>query len=392
MEKINEIIATIVNYFTENPIVLYAVIGGVGVLVLLIIVIAIAKAANKNKNADEHQKLIEETLAEEKKTQEEAVVQTVEEPAVEEVAEESVVEEAPAEESTIEVTEEPTVEEPVAEEAKEEAPAPKKTTKKRAPKAAPVEEVKEEPVVEEAPVEVKKQRVVYGKYEVYTDGTSYYYNLKASNGEVLIKSEAYSSKDSVLLAIEAIKRNVEVGTISVREDKHGLYQFVLTARNHRTLVMSANYATEKRAQSASESFKRFAANSPVVEIAEIVESSKEEVKLENIVDKKGGKLVILTNENGYYYVLKASNGEVLVTSDNYKTEASAQSAMARFQEAVVNGKFYVEKDKRDNYQFKLFAPNGRIVCVGQIYASKSLAIASVNSVCSFIKLATIVQE
>lgn len=383
MEKINEIIATIVNYFTENPIVLYAVIGGVGVLVLLIIVIAIAKTANKNKNVDDHQKLIEETLAEEKKAQEEAVVQTVEEEAVVPTVEEPAVEE---------VVEEPKVEEPVAEEVKEEAPAPKKTTKKRAPKAAPVEEVKEEPVVEEAPVEVKKQRVVYGKYEVYTDGTSYYYNLKASNGEVLIKSEAYASKDSVLLAIEAIKRNVEVGVISVREDKHGLYQFVLTARNHRTLVMSANYATEKRAQSASESFKRFAANSPVVEIAEIVESSKEEVKLESIVDKKGGKLVILTNENGYYYVLKASNGEVLVTSDNYKTEASAQSAMARFQEAVVNGKFYVEKDKRDNYQFKLFAPNGRIVCVGQIYASKSLAIASVNSVCSFIKLATIVQE
>ena len=356
MEKVNEIFEMVINYFKENPIVLYAVIGGVAVLVLLIIIIAVAKGSKKHKEVDEHQKLIEETLAEEKKAKE--------------AEEQAVVEEIPAEE-------------PVA----EETPVPKKETKKKAKKAEPVEEVKEEPVVE-----AKKQRVVYGKYEVYTDGTSYYYNLKASNGEVLIKSEAYASKDSVLLAIEAIKRNVEVGTISVREDKHGLYQFVLTAKNHRTLVMSANYATEKRAQSASESFKRFAANSPVVEIAEIVESSKEEVVLENIVDKKGGKLIILTNENGYYYVLKASNGEVLVTSDNYKTEASAQSAMARFQEAVVNGKFYVEKDKRDNYQFKLFAANGRIVCVGQIYASKSMAIASVNSVCSFIKLATVVQE
>ena len=101
--------------------------------------------------------------------------------------------------------------------------------------------------------------------------------------------------------------------------------------------------------------------------------------------------MVLSGDNGFYYVLKASNGEVLVTSDNYKTEASAQSAMARFQEAVVNGKFFVEKDKRDNYQFKLFA-NGRLVCVGQIYASKAMAVASVNSVCSFIKLATVVSE
>ena len=156
--------------------------------------------------------------------------------------------------------------------------------------------------------------------------------------------------------------------------------------------MSANYATEKRATSASESFKRFAAISPVVEIAEIVESSKEEVQLENVVDKKGGKIGVVASENGYYYILKASNGEVLVRSDYYKTELSAQNALARFQEAVNSGKFYLEKDKRDNYQFKLFGSSGRIVCVGQIYATKALAIANINSVASFVKLATKIEE
>ena len=360
----------VVNFFKENPIVLYAVIGGVAVLVLLVVVLVVAKKANKGKN-EEEQVVEEVAVAEEAPKTEEPV------------AEEAPVEEV-KEETAIEVVEEPMVEET----------SPKKTTKKRTKKVeepvaeeAPVEEVKEE-----TPVETKKTRVVYGKYEVYTDGTSYYYNLKASNGELLIKSEAYASKDSVLLAIEAIKRNIEVGTISVREDKHGLYQFVLTAKNHRILVMSANYSTEKRAQSASESFKRFAATSPVVEIEEIVESNKDEVKPEDVVDKKGGRLGVLSNENGYYYVLKASNGEVLVTSDYFKLETSALNAMARFKEAVVNGKFYIEKDKRGNYQFKLLASNGRIVCVGQIYASKALAIASVNSVCSFVKLALPFEE
>ena len=361
MEKIKEFFEMVVNFFKENPIVLYAVIGGVAVLVLLVVVLVVAKKANKGKN-EEEQVVEEVAVAEEAPKTEEPV------------AEEAPVEEV-KEETAIEVVEEPVVEET----------SPKKPTKKRTKKV-------EEPVAEETPVETKKTRVVYGKYEVYTDGTSYYYNLKASNGEILIKSEAYASKDSVLLAVEAIKRNVEVGTITVRQDKHGLYQFVLTAKNHRTLVMSANYTTEKGAQSASESFKRFAANSPVLEISEIVGSSKEEIKMENIVDKKGGKLLISTNENGYYYILKASNGEVLVTSDTYKTEATVQNAIARLQESVNTGKFYIEKDKRDNYQFKLFAANGRIVCVGQIYASKSIAIASANSVCSFIKLATIVKE
>lgn len=354
-------------FINQNPIVFYSAIGVLALLVLMIIILACVNSSKKRKNKLEQSHKEETNVVEE----------TTEEPVVE--PSETLVE--------------------------EKKPVAKKTTKKKAEKEEVVEEEKpalEEPtpeaVVEEevemaekkVVVEEKKQRVVNGKYEVYTDGTSYFYTLKASNGEVLIKSEAYASKNSVLDAIEAIKRNVEVGSIAVREDKHGLYQFVLTAKNHRTLVMSANYATEKRAQSASESFKRFASTSPVVELTEIVESSKEEITPE-YVDKKGGKLMVLSGDNGFYYVLKASNGEVLVTSDNYKTEASAQSAMARFQEAVANGKFFVEKDKRDNYQFKLFA-NGRLVCVGQIYASKSMAVASVNSVCSFVKLATVVSE
>ena len=102
-------------------------------------------------------------------------------------------------------------------------------------------------------VKEKKTRVVYGKYEVFFDGKEYFYTLKASNGELLITSENYTTKETVLAAIEAVKRNVEVGTISIAEDKRGLFQFYLTAKNHRTLVMSANYPTEKRAIAASES-------------------------------------------------------------------------------------------------------------------------------------------
>ena len=391
METILKFFDDVLNTLKENPHLFWIVIGCVGALLILIVLLIVLSAKKKSSDKEtEETKLIKQTLTEDE--EETPAEETV-------VAEEAPVEETPdvEEESAIEV-EETVVEEAPVEEVAQETPAEETVVIEE----APVEEVKpkrtrkttktEETPVEEAPVEVKKTRVVYGKYEVYSDGTSHYYTLKASNGEVLIKSEAYASKESVLAAIEAIKRNVEVGTISVRQDKHGLYQFVLTAKNHRTLVMSANYATEKRATSASESFKRFASNSPIVEIAEIVESTKEEVNVENVVDKKGGKIGVIATENGFYYVLKASNGEILVHSDTYKTQVSAEAAMKRFQESALTGKFYVEKDKRDNYQFKLFGPSGRIVCVGQIYATKSMAIASVNSVRSFVKLATPIEE
>ena len=395
--NILNVIDDVANFLKLNPHFFWIGVGVLGALVLLILILIIVKSSKKHDTEEaKEEKLIKETLNEE--PVEEVAAQ---EKPTESVEETPMVEEKPLEEKKIKkpakksskkpieeekltetVEETPVIEEQVAEEKPVEVKEDKKPAKKT---------VKKEKT-EEAPVETKKPRVVNGKYEVYSDGTTFFYTLKASNGEVLIQSEAYASKESVLQAIEAIKRNVEVGSIAVRQDKHGLYQFALSARNHRTLVMSANYSTEKRAQSASESFKRFAATSPVIEISEIVESNKEEVKPENIVDKKGGKIGVVASDAGFYYVLKASNGEILVTSDVYKTEVSAQNAMARFQEAVSNGKFFIERDKRDNYQFKLFAANGRIVCVGQIYATKAMAVASVNSVCSFVKLATIIEE
>lgn len=338
---------------------LYVVLGVCLVaLIVLIIILVVINTNKSDADKSEEAKLIRQTLQEE----DDMVYVKEDKVEPEQPKEETIVKEV-VEEIQTETAEET----PIAEEA-----------------------VVQREKVEETPT--KKTRVVNGKYEVYFDGSSYYYSLKASNGELLIKSEAYASKDSIYMAIDAIKRNVELGRISVRQDKHGLYQFVLTAKNHRTLVMSANYPTEKRAQSASLSFKRFAATSPVVEIEEMVASDKEEVVVENITHKKGGKLGVINSDSGYYYILKASNGEVLVHSNFYKTESSAINAMNRFKESVFSGKFYVEKDKRNNYQFKLFSSNGRIVCVGHIYATKALAIASVNSVCSFVELATPIEE
>ena len=346
---------------------LYVVLGVCLVAILTLSIILIIINSGKDSETEEmsETKLIRQTLKEESSPElvlnkQKEIEEVQEEPRTEYIAEIETIEE-----------ENPVVEEEV--------------------QAEPIEDGKEDVKVEETEP-TKKTRIVNGKYEVYFDGTSYYYALKASNGELLIKSEAYATKDSVYLAIDAIKRNVVLGKISVRQDKHGLYQFVLTAKNHRTLVMSANYTTEKRAESASMSFKRFAVTSPIIEIEETVVSDKEEIIVENITNKKGGKLGVLPSENGYYYVLKASNGEVLVHSNFYKTELSALNAMEKFKASVFTGKFFVEKDKRNNYQFKLFNTNGRIVCVGHIYATKALAVASVNSVCSFVKLATPIEE
>ena len=50
----------------------------------------------------------------------------------------------------------------------------------------------------------KKGRQYNGKYEVYQAGDGFKYNLKASNGEILVSSEVYTSRDGVIKAIKAI--------------------------------------------------------------------------------------------------------------------------------------------------------------------------------------------
>lgn len=366
-----------------NQLYFWISVGCLSAIIILLIMLIIIKHSNKEHDHDnefiDEKKLIKETLKENQK-QENIMINNQKLPN-EEISSVEVVEEEPKKISNAK----PKVLSKKKENMNEDKIEPKqeeKTVSNTKVKASSKKEVVIEEVKKEKPV-----RIVNGKYEVLYDGSNYFYTLKASNGEILITSESYASKDSVLSAIDAIKRNIEVGTINIRSDKHGLYQFVLIAKNRRTLVHSANYPTEKRALAAAESFKRFGRTSPIVEKNDIVDSIKEEIIIDRVSDKQGGRLGVL-NENGqYYFLLKASNGEILVHSTNYKTYLSAESAMLRFKEATLTGKFYVLKDKRGFYQFKLFSSNGRIVGVGEIYPTKNQAISSANSVCSFIKLA-----
>jgi len=275
---------------------------------------------------------------------------------------------------------------------KEESKEPQKEVKKEAKpkKLAPVkEEAKQEEIKESPSIEEKSKRTVTGKYEVFFDGTKYFYQLKASNGEVLAVSELYSSKDGVMNAIDAVKRNVSDGRVEVGKDKRGLYQFTLLAKNHRKLVMSANYPTQKGAISASESFKRFAADAQIVESKEQVTSLKEEIVVDKEKNnKKGGKIGVVQIGDRYYYQLKASNGEILISSDGYKSNELATNALETFKEAMNSGTYFIEKDKRGMHQFKIYSSSGRLIVASETYSSKQNALNACNSMLSFVKYAT----
>lgn len=242
--------------------------------------------------------------------------------------------------------------------------------------------------------EAPKGRSYNGKYEVYQTGDQWQYHLKASNGEILFVSETYTTRDGVLKAIDAVKRNLENGDVRIFADKHGNYKFKLVSKNYRVLAISANYSTEKGATRASESFKSFALK------ADIVDIEYEDVDLKtatpinvNLKDtKNGGKFIVEVFDGEYSWDLKASNGQILAQAEGYTSKAGCMNSIESFKKAVAEASFKCVKDKNGNFQYKLYTSSGRVCAVGEAYSSKTSAESAAQSVASFYKNAEVVEN
>lgn len=377
------------------------------IIVLFILVIIFANKYRKtNKESKNYKrqkdelalKLSDELLKQDKPVEEvneEKVESQVEEaPAIEEKVEESEVEEVVVEEvkKVEEVTEEqnvetqieetPTIEEEKVEEVIEEVEEEKPIK----------EELKEYEEESEEFFEERSARVLLGKYEIFPVKDAFLYRLKASNGEILVVSEMYKSAKGALTAIETVKKNIKTGKLQVSQDKHGLWQFKLLASNQRMLVVSANYTTQTSCERAANSFKKFAYISQIVELEEDSEHLFEEIELQALANKKGGKIIVSGSENEYEFKLLASNGAILCSSVTYGSKMAALNAISSFKEAIKTGTFYVVKDKNKMFQFKLYSTLGRCLAIGEAYKVKTQAVSAANSITAYINMAEVVDK
>jgi len=346
------------------------------------------KAMKAAKNKEEVDKILakyENALAELEGTKEapkKAAPAKKEEPKKEEPKKAEPAKKAPAKKA------EPKKEEPKKEEPKKAEPAKKAPAKKAAAAAV----VAAPAAKKEEPKKAAGGRYA-GKYEVFQSGDGWAYDLKASNGEILVSSEIYSSKDSVLAAIDAIKRNVENGgEVRVYDDKSGKHQFKLVAKNHRVIAISANYDTQARAERASESFKKFALSANIVEIDASEAASKEDTPIsinKRAAAKTGGKFTITKEGKKFAWALKASNGQILVQADNFNSQATAEANIESFKENVAEGSFKCSEDKMGRFFFKLYSPSGRVVSIGESYPAKESAESAAQTIVQLIKKAEV---
>ena len=259
--------------------------------------------------------------------------------------------------------------------------------------AEPAEPViKEEPAVKPAKPETSNR--YSGKYEIYPEAGGFKYRLKASNGEILVVSQAYASKAGAASGIETFKKNVADGVFEFYTDKSNYTQFLLYNTNKSRLIATGEfYESVQRCQSASESVKKFYANEKInyLESIDPADVREELVEFKPVEPAPNGKFEFELIEGEYVFHLKASNGEVLFESNGYSTKASAMQSLDVVKKAIEANAFRIMKDKVGRYQFKLFATNKAILVTGETYPNHENCLSAIDSVRRFYQNAKIVE-
>jgi len=229
-----------------------------------------------------------------------------------------------------------------------------------------------------------------------TGEETYFFELHASNGEKLLSSEEYTSYNGALKGIETHKANILKNNFRIGLSKKGEYIFKLLSGKNTLLCTGENYPTKARCERAIESTKRFASTAIIDENTHdvIVELPHEQEEPTPIVDNGYlgkwivSKTVSPDGDEVFYFELFASNGEKLLSSEEYASYVGAINGIETHKANIEKGNFRITFTKRGDYIYKLLTGNGQLLCLGEHYKTKRRCENAVESVKRFAKNAT----
>ncbi len=313
-------------------------------------------------------------------------------------------------------------------------PTEKKTSKAEAEQKTVKQDKKETPAQAEAAVQPAEAAdtveantaSLMGKFIIKQakDG-SYMFNLKASNGEVVATSDMYSSLEKCKKGIASVQTNGPIANLEdhtvdgivtevvnpkfeMYHDKGGEFRFRLKARNGSIIAKSQGYTSKSNCQNGIESVRKNAMSDVIIDETVVAEVPSDKVAPqiqdtpiapeENSNTTLMGKFFIKQAKDGsYMFNLKASNGEIIATSDMYSSLEKCKKGISSVQlnapianledhaidgavEEVVNPKFELYHDKGGEFRFRLKARNGAIIAKSQGYSAKANCRNGIESV------------
>jgi uncharacterized protein YegP (UPF0339 family) len=207
-----------------------------------------------------------------------------------------------------------------------------------------------------------------GSFEVFEgqDG-QHYFRLRAGNGEIVLASEGYVSKQGAVNGVEAVKTYaVVLDNYEQRESQDGQFYFVLKADNHEIIGTSETYVSKSNAARGAGTVREIVAKILRIEAA-----------------TTGGAHfdIFVGADEQIYFHLQAANGEIVLQSEGYVSEQGARKGVASVR---THGKsasnFEVSESADEQFYFVLKAANGETIGVSETYVSKSNAERGVGDV------------
>lgn len=133
------------------------------------------------------------------------------------------------------------------------------------------------------------------KFQIFKSpkNSQYYWRLRAKNGEIILQSEGYKTKQGAKNGIESVRKNAPFDERYERLNaKNGQFYFVLKALNHEIIGVGETYTTKAAREKGIEAVKCEAPNAPLEDLTEEGDSRKDVAKSVGEAEKAGG-LVIL---------------------------------------------------------------------------------------------------
>jgi uncharacterized protein YegP (UPF0339 family) len=393
MEKIKDFFesvgSTVNGWFNLSIDALYVGIACLAlaliILVVAIIIIVVCAKKSKKKKALKTEKPADQNANAEPVKETETAEETVSAPVAEKV------DEAPVEE----VKEETVKEEVVTaseniEEEKEEAPVAEKPTKKPAAKKGVTQKGKAQ---EKTPAKPAKK--LNGKWVVEIKSAGEYdAKLLASNGEVMLTSEIYTTEDGARNGIATIIKGVETGNFVIYQDKNKNYYYKLKTAGNRLLCVGEIYKSKDQCVKAAETVKRIAAGSTI--LSELVEGARYIEYTPAEIDTKKtlrGKWKIETVDDGKFSArLYASNGQLMLATEEVANRKTAENAIESVKKNALEGNFIIDRDKFGRFYYKLRNVQRSVICIGEAYESLDSCVSAIESVRRFATTSQLVTD
>lgn len=215
-----------------------------------------------------------------------------------------------------------------------------------------------------------------GKFNLWqsTDG-QWRFNLKSGNGATLLTSEGYSSRTAAINGVLSMQNNgVDPAMYQVRQTATG-HILHLMAANHESIGFSQVYKTKSSATRA-------------------ITSSVKAVS--SYLDKRealsaGARLEVEQGASGkFHFNFFARNGQIVVSSEAYSSEAAAfNGALAVQTEGAYDSAYTIKENASGGFYFTVTALNGEVIGVSQQYTTRAGAAGGVAALKSLLATVTV---